>query len=656
MKLFLMRIALLVTALLVASDPSAQGADFPRPTSPAAPSTFTTKSYALPGGVVEHSSPVLADLNEDGVQDIIVGTTAQNGAADNARNRPTVLVAMQGNGQLLWSKTLDAPIESSPAVGDIDHDGHLDVVVSTGGDAGDLRHNGSVIAFDHNGGQLWRFNLVDDSPKGSSAGAFSSPTLCDVDGDGQLEIAIGGWDQRIYLIGANGKALWFNLNRPPKFPVDGGYYNADSIWSTAACADLNGDGQQEIIIGADITGGGTLPDGTHTQNGGFLYIFDKDGKVLVRRHFPETIYSSPAVGDLNQDGRPEIVVGTGYYWWNDGGRKMTSYVYAFDTSQVFNGAPYADPAKLPDLSGWPQQTNYPGFSSPALADLDGDGKLEVIIGTGDPFKQNNDGIPGVGQVYAWHADGQLVSGWPVSPKNGLNADAQITSSPTVADIDGDGQLEVLFSMIWDVNVYSPNGAFKQWLGAGWTTVGAAAIGDTDGDGKVDVWAASSNANGDRSSGHLWHFKNSTAALGALPWPMFHGNARHTGLYPAGPQPKLGSTQLFVLRDTKQANASTQLTSFLQLANAGGAPYNWRITNTPGRVTLEPTQGVVNAGVDQLVQATIDSSGLAEGETALGEIQIEVTSNGAPVSGSPLKIPVSAYVGKVQYIYLPMVKR
>ena len=76
---------------------------------------------------------------------------------------------------------------------------------------------------------------------------------------------------------------------------------------TAACAGLNADGQSEVIIDADITGGGRLPDGTRTQNGGFIYVFDKDGNVLVRRFVAEAVFSSPAVADLDCAGLPEIV-------------------------------------------------------------------------------------------------------------------------------------------------------------------------------------------------------------------------------------------------------------------------------------------------------------------------------------------------------------
>lgn len=486
----------------------------------AAHAQFSVENFRLPGGEVEHSSPTLADLNGDNIPEVLVGTKIQT--PGRAVEQPPMLVVLRGNGSLLWARNVGAPVNSTPVVADIDSDGDPEVIVSTGGAVGDRNHHGSVSAYDHTGARLWSFYPEDDNGDGYADGGFGSPTACDVDGDGDLEIAFGSWNRNIYLLDHQGRSLWNNL--PPGRSGEG-FHNGDTIWSTAACADLNKDGSNEIIIGADISGGGILPDGTRTQNGGFLYIFDGSGGILVRRFLPETVYASPAVGDLDNDGLLDIVVGTGFYWWNVYGRTRQPYVYAFSSRSVFSGRPYADPAKLPDLPGWPRPTAYPGFSSPALADLDRDGDLEIIIGSGDPYSSR-------GYVYAWHHTGADVSGWPVRPVNGGGRNAHILSSPTAADIDGDGSLEVLFSMLWDVQIYNASGRFQELAHAHWNLWGSPAVGDTDNDGRIEIWIGGGNYFEDRNFGYLWKFEHQSGGYsGPRAWPMFHHDSRNSGLYP-----------------------------------------------------------------------------------------------------------------------------
>lgn len=482
--------------------------------------SFGSQKIALASGVVTESSPTLADIDNDGIDEILIGTLTKS---PDGSLKGAYLIVMKGDGTILWKKNVEAPINSSPAVGDIDNDGEMEIIVSVGGDVGDTKHQGGIKAFDHNGNLLWTFRTLDDYPTdGYSNGVYSSPTLCDTDGNGTLEIAFGAWDRNIYLLDHNGTSLWNNM--PGTGQTHQGFHNGDTSWSTAACADLNSDGSKEIIIGADITGGGILPDGTHTVNGGFLYIFDKNGGVLIRKYLPEAVYSSPAVADLNNDGIAEIVVGTSWnFWYQPPVGTPTPKVYVFSTAQVFGPLPYSDSAKLPNLPGWPQITQYPGFSSPGLADLDNDGDLEIVIGSGNPFTQK-------GQVLAWHYNGTPVSGWPVTPINGFGNNAHITSSPTIADIDGDGQPEVLFSMLWDIQIYNSDGTRHQILPTAFTLASSPAIGDTNGDGTTDIWIGGGD-NNEQSQGYLWHFSGTTEQLGNNPWPMFHKNAMNSGAFP-----------------------------------------------------------------------------------------------------------------------------
>jgi len=74
-------------------------------------------------------------------------------------------------------------------------------------------------------------------------------------------------------------------------------------------------------------------------------------------------------------------------------------------------------------------------SSPVLADVDGDGAVDVVAG-GE-----------AGLVYAWHQNGDLMDGFP------LTVGDFVRSTPAVCDLDGDGDTELVLAG-WDRNVYA----------------------------------------------------------------------------------------------------------------------------------------------------------------------------------------------------------
>ena len=476
-----------ILALAVACTTGAAGLALHGGT-PASASPFddVARWVAQPAGADLHwSSPAIADVNNDGSNDVVVG--GQNG----------LLYAYNADGSALpgWPARVEpvagqgAAVASSPAVGDLDGDGSNEVAVGAGTvDQSYRNQNGGVVIFNGNGSVRCRFRTNDKfnvwtegGPDGFSEPVFNSPAMGDVDGDGSKDVVFGSFDHFI-------RAIDRNCN------VIAAFDNQDTVWSAPAVADVDGDGQAEVFIGGDATRGGLQHDG------GYFRRLDYNGSPTFAQPWvrlsSETFQSAPAIGTIN--GRAAVVTGAGHDKCINLGRcSESNRVWAFD---VGNGE---------DLPGWPQAMPSPIFlTGPALGDVNGDGSTDVVMGSKD------------GTIRAFRGDGSTI--WSTAL-----GDNDYVGSPVIADVNGSGTPEVVAAATPRSFVLGgTNGQILSRFGAGQTGLAhknAPAVGSLGRSWAV-VTAGFDPRTGNTGWVQAFDIPNPTSA----PWPLFRKNARRLG--------------------------------------------------------------------------------------------------------------------------------
>jgi hypothetical protein len=272
---------------------------------------------------------------------------------------------------------------------DLDGDGSLELIIAA-------QYYLYVFGID---GNLW-----DGFPVMMNYEAGGTPAIGNVDDDPEPEIIVS-----CNFAGLEGQLNVFNIDGSMQagFPIT---YDYGAPMNDPLLENIDGDPEYEIIV--------SVRDWPY----GHVFAYNGDASIdpywenVTLDYIPGAGVSS---GDLNDDGTPEIIACS--YW----------AIHVFDIKGNY-------------LPGWPfvleQDVRGISYSNPVIADIDEDGLNEIVLGTVNEQPQTD-----AGAVYVLNGDGTLVNGWPQYVLN------WIFSPVVVADLDQDGHLDIV---VGD-NVLSP---------------------------------------------------------------------------------------------------------------------------------------------------------------------------------------------------------
>lgn len=377
-------------------------------------------------------------------------------------------------------------------------------------------------------------------PKSLTYNAQGAPAYGDIDGDGVEEIVIGTAN----ITGVLGILYAFEKDGTPVtgFPIN----NGGSARSVVLC-DLDQSGSLEIITTKRLSSAGEI------------YVFKGDGTIYpgwpkAINHVPA---SSSAAGDITGDGIPEIIAEsyTSLYAWDRNGNLLSGFPFILSNGDVNS---YSSPV-LADVDGdnvreiifgshqtggaglgyvyilknngtvlpdWPKTTTYWVYGPPVLGYVNDDNVIDIVVG-------DQIGGAAVNHIYAWDKNGNVLSGFPIGPVNAVN------NQVALGDIDNDGKLELIIDDNSQENSMGKYLAFNHdgtpivnWdlPTSGTTMFNMPCLADINTDGILDMVGAGVTLFGsNQTSVYIWNAGVNYDASKIVN-PVFQFNVRHNGVY------------------------------------------------------------------------------------------------------------------------------
>jgi Ca2+-binding RTX toxin-like protein len=371
------------------------------------------------------AAPTLADLDGDGDLDLLEGGSASGALYYylNTGTATTPVYVLQTGAENPFGFNVGS--SARPVLGDVDRDGDFDLIV--GRQSGGVGVSGTVLYFRNVGtprDPLFVAQTANNPFASINVGFNAQPAFADLDGDGDLDVAVGGAPFGSNFVNyyenttPGASTAQFVALTGIRNPLNG--VDVDTV-SAPAFADLDGDGDVDATVGRDD---GTL---SYLENTGSLLapvFVERTGAANPFNGFDVVSTSAPSFADLDGDGDQDAIVGDLFgrlnYFENTGSATAAAFVQRTGAANPFNGVDF-------------------DVSKPTFADIDGDGDLDAFVGAFDGIINylENTGTA-VAPVFAAGA---------TNPLGGVNVGPDSHSAPSFADLDRDGDLDAVIGWL-----------------------------------------------------------------------------------------------------------------------------------------------------------------------------------------------------------------
>lgn len=317
----------------------------------AAPQRFPVGAGLLTSG---YNAPAIGDVDGDGLLDVVMGVIG--GAFFPARTAVDNLYYLRQSARGVFEKvtarllrTVDVGNESVPTLTDLDGDGDLDLLVGNKIEP-NADTTGSITWFE-NTGTTREPAFRDRGPLPIHGEFHYAPTSADLDGDGLPDLIVGTWRDRVQWWrnrGSRSAPEWTLADTALVILTRGSN-------TTPALSDLDGDGDLDMIVG-EASGQLNLYRNVGSRTAPkFELVSDQFQDIDVGRR------SAPTFADLDGDGRADLLLGS-----EEGGLQLWRNVTANGVIRFERDPSFSVPTDP--------------YSAPAVGALRGDGSLSLIVG------------------------------------------------------------------------------------------------------------------------------------------------------------------------------------------------------------------------------------------------------------------------------------